>query len=341
MLHGFLYGLINDSFPGVVKVGQTTRTTSIRVNELSSATGVPTPFRIAFEFPCAHVRHAESVIHRILEDQGCRVSPNREFFRCSSDQIVRIIEDYALCELPEGGFSNDLSPSALLALGDKLLAETPTKEACCNALTYYRQALKRGSLQAHEHSARACLLLDQGDSDYELVISHLKAGCEAGNYYCYAMMALVLAETGDRASMVQAWQRFFSSRAEHPLQSIEDEGPSDVALATIPAQVGLENAGCNIRFMRACRQYIGSCLTMGIEPQHLDQLRPNVTSILTLQQNDLANGLADTNSNALILMAIEWTYLNLACHQPSAASETSSIGSLPAPSRRRQKRSHA
>jgi hypothetical protein len=46
---GFVYVLINPSLPSYVKIGKTTKDPSIRAAELSSATGVPTPFYVAYE----------------------------------------------------------------------------------------------------------------------------------------------------------------------------------------------------------------------------------------------------------------------------------------------------
>ena len=302
MLHGRLYGLVNDSYPGVVKVGQTSRTTSLRVSELSAATGVPTPFKIAFEYPCANVRQAESVVHRILEQQGWRVSPNREFFRCSSDQVVQIIEDYALCSLPDGIFANDMSITELMAAGDELLAENASPDVLCNALTYYRTAVRRGSLLAHERAARAYLFLDKTDRDHERAISQLKAGCEAGNYYCYSITAMLLDDMGETDRTMRAWDLFFSTRAQCLSQQLEVEEES--------GQAGVV-ARNNVRFTRTCRQYIGSCLKLGAEPKHQDVLHANAISIVTSQESSLAVCCGNHNERALILKAIEWTYLHL------------------------------
>ncbi|PIY04238.1 MAG: hypothetical protein COZ20_06175 [Gallionellales bacterium CG_4_10_14_3_um_filter_54_96] len=46
---GYVYVLLNQSLPGCVKIGKTTRDTATRAAELSSATGVPTPFMVAYD----------------------------------------------------------------------------------------------------------------------------------------------------------------------------------------------------------------------------------------------------------------------------------------------------
>jgi hypothetical protein len=49
---GYIYILINPSLEGLIKVGKTTRDPIDHAVELSKATGVPTPFIVAY-----HIRH--------------------------------------------------------------------------------------------------------------------------------------------------------------------------------------------------------------------------------------------------------------------------------------------
>ena len=46
---GYVYILVNDSMPGLIKIGKTARNSLARAKDLSSSTGVPTPFKVAFE----------------------------------------------------------------------------------------------------------------------------------------------------------------------------------------------------------------------------------------------------------------------------------------------------
>jgi hypothetical protein len=46
---GYIYLLINSAMEGFVKIGKTTKTPEERAKELSNATGVPTPFTVAFD----------------------------------------------------------------------------------------------------------------------------------------------------------------------------------------------------------------------------------------------------------------------------------------------------
>ena len=301
MLDGWLYGLVNVSNPGLLKVGQTVRKPSVRASELSSSTGVPTPFQVAFDFPCFDVRRAETAVHRIMEERGWRVSTNREFFRCTPLDAIRIIEEYALTALPSGMFTDHLSTATLLVHAHSHLSNNRTFERACYALTLYRQAAKRGSLQAYEGAARAHLFLDQSDPFHARAFQQLKAGCKAGNYYCYAMMARLLGDTGDADNMKRAWSLFFTSRAMNWLRTVEQEEDDPLPRA----------ASENVRFTRACRQYIGSCLRLGVAPQNLALLRSNATSILTSQQSSLQLHASGSQARLLLLRAMEWTFVNL------------------------------
>ncbi|WP_220385717.1 GIY-YIG nuclease family protein, partial [Klebsiella pneumoniae] len=45
-MEGWVYVLSNPCMPGIYKVGMTTTSPEVRARELSSATGVPAPFKI-------------------------------------------------------------------------------------------------------------------------------------------------------------------------------------------------------------------------------------------------------------------------------------------------------
>lgn len=47
---GWVYVLENESMPGVYKIGMTTSTPEKRAKDISSSTGVPTPFIVVKEY---------------------------------------------------------------------------------------------------------------------------------------------------------------------------------------------------------------------------------------------------------------------------------------------------
>ncbi len=77
MENGFVYILINATMPGLVKIGQSRRSSIDRLVELSGETGVPTPFSLVWEECVSQCEKAESEIHERLAKY--RVNAKREF----------------------------------------------------------------------------------------------------------------------------------------------------------------------------------------------------------------------------------------------------------------------
>lgn len=82
---GFIYVLENESMPGIVKVGMTTRLPESRAAELYT-TGVPTPFTIAMAVEVSNVDVYERYAHAELSEY--RISDSREFFKVSTDYAI-------------------------------------------------------------------------------------------------------------------------------------------------------------------------------------------------------------------------------------------------------------
>lgn len=96
---GYIYVLTNRSMPGLVKVGKTVRDPLTRMNELSGATGVPTPFELAFTLQFDDCHTAERRIHQLLSERGTRVSNRREFFQVSPNTARILLERHREAEL--------------------------------------------------------------------------------------------------------------------------------------------------------------------------------------------------------------------------------------------------
>ena len=85
-----MYILSNPSYPGLLKIGCTTRLVEQRVAELNSATGVPSPFTIKATFQVSDPRTVETKIHAELAKYRLN---NKEFFRLSVPKAVEIVAD--------------------------------------------------------------------------------------------------------------------------------------------------------------------------------------------------------------------------------------------------------
>lgn len=90
---GYVYILINPSMPGLIKIGRTLRDASTRARELSSASGVPTPYNVALELFSEQHDVLEDMIHRELSD--FRVDAKREFFRYPIAKAVALLQKLA------------------------------------------------------------------------------------------------------------------------------------------------------------------------------------------------------------------------------------------------------
>jgi hypothetical protein len=91
--NGYVYILMNPSMSGLVKIGKTQREPEERAKELSSTTGVPTPFTVVYDSYFENCSEAEKHIHTLLENKGYRVSQYREFFEIPiKDAIDAVME---------------------------------------------------------------------------------------------------------------------------------------------------------------------------------------------------------------------------------------------------------
>lgn len=89
---GYIYILSNSSIADMVKIGRTSRLPDERVKELSSATGVPTPFKLEYKKKFNDCVRAEELVHKYLELNNKKVSNNREFFNVDKEEAIRVIE---------------------------------------------------------------------------------------------------------------------------------------------------------------------------------------------------------------------------------------------------------
>ena len=88
---GYVYILENDSMPGLIKIGKTARNSRERARELSSSTGVPTPFKVVFELSSDQYEILEKNIHSKLARY--RVDNNREFFKCTAGVAIIALKE--------------------------------------------------------------------------------------------------------------------------------------------------------------------------------------------------------------------------------------------------------
>lgn len=86
---GFVYVLTNPAYPGLVKIGKTTREPRLRARELSKPTGVPKPFKVFHQARTSDCSTVETLVHKALKLFRVKGS---EFFKTSPDNAKDIVD---------------------------------------------------------------------------------------------------------------------------------------------------------------------------------------------------------------------------------------------------------
>jgi cold shock CspA family protein len=224
---GYLYVLINPSMQGLVKVGRTSQDPEARAKELSSATGVPTPFVIVYHARFGDCVEAEQYVHTLLETKGCRLSPNREFFLAPVKDVVDAVvaaerdlrstrqTDAQRDAVAVGGGGGEpsepwrevfaLAEAALYGLGDTFQTES-------DALDLYRKARRLGSRDACLRIGS--ILRARGSTeDRREALESLEDGARRGLEECFAELGLLFFGSGQVANARKAWGRYLASDA--------------------------------------------------------------------------------------------------------------------------------
>ena len=86
----WVYILENETLPGLLKIGYTKSTPDERAKQISNATGVPLPYKVAWAFRCCNGELLEGEVHHALRKY--RVNNQREFFQIGLDEAKQTIE---------------------------------------------------------------------------------------------------------------------------------------------------------------------------------------------------------------------------------------------------------
>jgi hypothetical protein len=292
MEQGWVYVLVNSSMPGIIKVGRTTRPPGERAAELSAATGVATPFVLAFEQSFTDCVRAEQDIHAELDRRHLRVAMNREFFRGSPADIVRLVLDVAALS----GEAPELTPSpnaaAWLEKGDDaLFGRGETLQDMTEALRCYRLAVTRGSLVALERlGAIYAQLPGKGRTGRRRAVRYLRDGAKRGNYYCYTELARAYAAERHAANFTKVWKSFFQQRETQYRPEVEiDEA----------------------RYIAALRIYLCGCIDLDLEPVHMAELKAAAVPLLQTLLVALDKLHDAPEARMRLVGALRWTYENL------------------------------
>ena len=90
----YVYILINEAMPGLVKIGRTTTSVKQRISELNQPAGIPLPFTCYYAARVEDCAKVERKLHEAFGDH--RVRDRREFFRLSPHRAQAALELAAL-----------------------------------------------------------------------------------------------------------------------------------------------------------------------------------------------------------------------------------------------------
>lgn len=134
--------------PDLVKIGKTQRDPQDRVAELSSGTGIPTPFFLAYKELFADCSEAEKFVHTYLSQKNYRVSENREFFKVPLSVAIEAIQSAKRTLLKQA--ADDAVDKTSEKKANPI--ERPYDEAIIQAVNYYLG--RNGALQDYEEALR-------------------------------------------------------------------------------------------------------------------------------------------------------------------------------------------
>ncbi len=202
---GYVYALINSSLSGMVKVGKTSRDPNERAQELSSATGVPTPFSVAYQIYVSDCSGAEAYIHTYLEELGYRVNENREFFNAPLHVVIEamlkaekhfrinskeVVNDY-------DNFNDKDLAQQLYEQGEIYYeGKGENLQSYEKALTYFKKAAKLGSADALWRLGSMYFSGIGCKQDISIALEYYEKAAMAGRTDCWASLGSIYAYTG-------------------------------------------------------------------------------------------------------------------------------------------------
>jgi hypothetical protein len=234
---GHIYVLINPSIKGLLKIGKTTLDPETRAIELSRATGVPTPFHVAFSIEVADCDSAEEFTFALLEAKGFRRTPNREFFEAPLRGVIEVLLQ-AQTEI-QSQTQHVIDPDVGNEEREDNLHEHPGASIYAKAVDVYsghgdeiednnegmRLLKKAATLNfAPAYTSLAECLLAKADElnwkkDVEGMrrlqaeaLEILREGSQKGYGRCYVKMASIYEMQGHSENATKCWRNYFRGR---------------------------------------------------------------------------------------------------------------------------------
>ena len=219
---GYLYILTNPAMPGLLKLGKSTRHPATRVAELSRATGVPAPFELVDFLPFEQCSVAERLAHHLLQEQGVRVSDDREFFTLAVEPARALLRE--LQEKLNNPGDNEAIGDTFLsrglnlqeqAQGELSMLESAFAELECAAKLGHPQGAYWAGTLAQELSRRKRTPATQHYYAHSAQL-HLKQAAHLGVLRAYLALAQQALTTHQVSLALYYWSTYLDRLAEEP-----------------------------------------------------------------------------------------------------------------------------
>ena len=188
----YVYVLINPALRGLLKIGRTSRSPEERAQELSTSTGVPQAFIVAYECIVSDGNAAEKLIHDELAREGYRINNSREFFEVPLKVAIKVID--RVCQsLPKtidfiDNTQEEDEPEAFNFLELGLASLTGTDTVLQNyeqAKKYFEKAVLVRDIAAYQYLADIHLWGMGVKLNTVEAIRLLEEGGRRGNSHCF------------------------------------------------------------------------------------------------------------------------------------------------------------
>lgn len=214
---GYVYVMINPSYNGFVKIGKTIKDPEERAKELSSATGVATPFIVVYKRLFNNCDVAEKLVHSILEEKGYRVNNSREFFSIGTSDAINVIlnipdSNESYCSSNNINDSNEnLADVYYSQAEDYEKGRNNTFQDIDKAFFLYKKSAELGRHDAYFRLGRICLQKDK----YQDALDFFHIGANYGDCSCYAELGKLYIRKGEpyynKKNADLAWTKYFEN----------------------------------------------------------------------------------------------------------------------------------
>jgi hypothetical protein len=222
--NGYVYVLMNPAITNIVKIGKTTRDPEIRAEELSSATGVPSPFIVIYYEYFPSCSEAEIFVHTLLENKGYRVSKNREFFEISYKEAIDAVvmakrhysenvNDIQSCLNKENVTKSAIKQKEFwkdfYEIAEKYyFGKDDELQDYKQALLNYKKARKLGSKEA---DLKIGIMYTKGEGtkiNENKALEFFKKGAQNGINDCFAEMAIIYNKRMEIDNSNKCWKKY-------------------------------------------------------------------------------------------------------------------------------------